>query len=1096
MPSSLAARLAFLALLVVASDANETSSSSAGGARRVSFPLRASPGAAGVVTLSWTPPLTPRVTPRGFLDADTSTATLGSDPASALPPGLALFPKAATEASTGRAYDIQMGPCLVDDPSSAPNDAPLAPLPCAPDAFLYRAAVRGTSARVEGLTPGLPYAFRVVTRDAPSAADDADAISSVAVAASDEDRTDDGSVSGGGSVSAPPTARERFAAMDVERAPRLRFCGATRGAFPDGTLLLDGADVVVKDTAACCLACADTPGCNAWAHCPDDTPGADEGADEGADPSACAKLGVADQCWLMYVPADEVDGDAYFYPTWPGEEMKKRTAEDRDEGEDDDGDESPASSSTSSSSSSTSTIPSPWIGGVLRASEAEDTRPPAPTGLTLSDASGARVSSLGDVSSDDGGPCASWDPPPPLVSRVVASSATESYVVETFASEKISDGKGNDDGAVRAYAAEGRGTTTERSAALPTRACRCDGWTVAIPDDEDDDDDDEDTEYVVRVRVWAENVAGRSKPAEMSFEATRRQLRRLFDNSDASESESKSQSSESSESSESSSSSTSASASSSGTCPDLRRPAPATPPLDASASRVSRSEGGGVLVRWRPPAFDLPDDPDESATSPTESDPALDPRGLGYQVTWSSWDPKDAPAVTGPRDAVVLADADPIARLAAPPCGAGEEKTRENGGRCFLAEYATSLRLEGLAENRGYVVAVRAVAPNGPGPLTAPLVVAPPESENGDQDGVSSSPPSSSSSSPPSSPPLSSGSSAPLPPAPALNPSPTTLYEAYRVGAVYDQIAQQQQQQQRPSSSSADVGALADETTTTTEEFVDGGIGPYGGLGAFGDPYGFGYPFGLGALGLGGYGFRDRFDYPYGGGGGGGGNGTGTNVQIGATVVNVNVALNQSSPGSEPRRFPPPPIASPPPTSVAMGTNANAAEGNAAPRGATVRVDDDETFAAAAATATAREEDDDGGDGDDRTAAVRVHDGNDVVVPAEPRVIPLPSDGSGREEDGSSRGERDGSSSSSARGARGNGGGRRAGPSSGREGAEDEADAAARAKAKAKAEAKANARRDAAVRSSGGRTSSASTRRSASSSSSSSSRASSRREGR
>ena len=222
-----------------------------------------------------------------------------------------------------------MGPCLVDDPSSAPNDAPLAPLPCAVDAFLYRAAVRGTSVRVEGLTPGLPYAFRVVTRDAPPAADDANAISSIAVAASDEDRTGDPTVS----VGAPPTARERFAAMDVERAPRLRFCGARRGAFPDGTVLLDGADVVVEDAAACCLACADAPGCNAWAHCPDEVQGADDGADEGADPSACATLGVANQCWPMYVPADEVEGDAY--PTWPGEERDKDDKDDKDKDEDD-----------------------------------------------------------------------------------------------------------------------------------------------------------------------------------------------------------------------------------------------------------------------------------------------------------------------------------------------------------------------------------------------------------------------------------------------------------------------------------------------------------------------------------------------------------------------------------------------------------------------------------------------------------------------------------------------------------------------------------------------------------------------------------------
>ena len=74
-------------------------------------------------------------------------------------------------------------------------------------------------------------------------------------------------------------------------------------------------------------------------------------------------------------------------------------------------------------------------------------------------------------------------------------------------------------------------------------------------------------------------------------------------------------------------------------------------------------------------------------------------------------------------------------------------------------------------------------------------------------------------------------------------------------------------------------------------------------------------------------------------------------------------------------------------------------------------------------------------------------------------MIPLPTDGSGREEIGSPSGERDDSSSSAARGARGNGGGRRAGPPNGREGAGDDARDDARVTANAEARARAKASR-------------------------------------
>lgn len=47
-----------------------------------------------------------------------------------------------------------------------------------------------------------------------------------------------------------------FDAMSVDVAPELAFCGARRSAFPNGTLLLDGASVLVPTPAACCLACS------------------------------------------------------------------------------------------------------------------------------------------------------------------------------------------------------------------------------------------------------------------------------------------------------------------------------------------------------------------------------------------------------------------------------------------------------------------------------------------------------------------------------------------------------------------------------------------------------------------------------------------------------------------------------------------------------------------------------------------------------------------------------------------------------------------------------------------------------------------------
>ena len=144
--------------------------------------------------------------------------------------------------------------------------------------------------------------------------------------------------------------------------------------------------------------------------------------------------------------------------------------------------------------------------------------------------------------------------------------------------------------------------------------------------------------------------------------------------------------------------------------------------------------------------------------------------------------------------------------------------------------------------------------------------------------------------------------------------------------------------------------------------------------------------------------------------------------QIGGTVVNVNVALNQSSPGSNAGRFPPAPTVgrrrrrpsarrAPPPIerAGAPAPTKRRAEGRHRSR-------DDDTLAAATTT---REEGEDGL-GDNGAAAVRVGDEDEVVVPAEPRDSP--SDGRFRARKRSPSGERDDSSSSAARGARGNGG--------------------------------------------------------------------------
>ena len=197
--------------------------------------------------------------------------------------GLSRFPSVASEAAGGRTYDVEVGVCVTStDPSLTPNNPPLAaPLACA-DAVFNISGVAGTSYTVTGLTPGRWYSFRVVTRregrgregresgggeigdsttdsttTAPPAAADEGAVSALAVAIA--------SFEGGGSTSsggASPVAGAGnafdFEDAAVDTTPGLAFCGARRDVFPNGTLLLDGASVLVDTPAACCLACSRT----------------------------------------------------------------------------------------------------------------------------------------------------------------------------------------------------------------------------------------------------------------------------------------------------------------------------------------------------------------------------------------------------------------------------------------------------------------------------------------------------------------------------------------------------------------------------------------------------------------------------------------------------------------------------------------------------------------------------------------------------------------------------------------------------------------------------------------------------------------------
>ena len=907
--------------------------------KRASFPLRASPGGApGEVRLVWTPPRASRVLP--------STATGAVD----LERFRARFEDASSLAAEARAYDVRVGACLNDAPTTTHNLYPYAPLPCASvvarddDAFFSRVGsprgVRGTSFTVTGPTPGAAYAFRVVTSVAPPDAEDEDAVSGVAVARARSRSAD---------ADADADAGSAFPARDVTETPALRFCGASRGAFPNGTALLVANRT--RSASACCLACAETAGCNAWAQ----RGGARPREEETEETRAGAEKNRDGECWLMYAPASS---------TVAASGTTKR-------GDDDD--------------AIASLLSTPgWVGGVLDPSLADP--PETPTGLALVDASRADAPPFDAAASDFDAyfpheslerlrrVCVRWDPAPPLPAPIAAERSAVSRYIVRMTSERVEgapEGSGGDGG--------GRSGTllaleAEREADLPPLLCACDEWRVLEPEmrardsrDARDASFDAGPIVAVAVRVVAENDAGRSPPASLVVASPLLVARALA--AAVAEAPSGTASSVSSDTDENAAhGGLSGEDMSRGTCPSASPRAPLAPPLGLRATRLA---DGAVFVDWAPPPFDA-----FSSANDAEEGFALElsPSNLGYQVVWRAWDDTNASLSVAPPSAATLADEETLGKLAAPPCGeasrGAETRGEEEVSSCFSAPLATSLRLEGLSDADAILIGVRALTPSGPGPLSAPVVAraaaalgergrepvgtavdddADAETDAETDDAFFES--------------AAESPDATLPAAPALNPPP--LYESERVGAVYEQIYRPPASV--PAETNDGVAAYDEETETTTTEAFESSRGPlpFAGVGAFDYP-GFGYPFGLAALGLGGlggYGFRERPGYEY-GGGTGGGNGTGSagvvSVTTGATFVTLNVnvgngtetvresAVRGDGPDGGGRPSPPPPrtasrppavtLAAPPPAATAaIGGLATVQEKDSAPRAASSR---------------------------------------------------------------------------------------------------------------------------------------------------------------
>ena len=348
---------------------------------------------------------------------------------------------------------------------------------------------KGTSLVVAGLTPGAAYAFRVQTSSAPKDAEDKDAVSGVAVANAQRSRGDPDARDAG-------VAGLNFYEKDVAATPALRFCGATADAFPNGTALLFSEHT--PSAAACCLACAETAGCNAWAHGGRGASFFEKKENEKKENESVAAPDAAENgaCWLMYAP-----------PYEPSTQKTQNNA-------------------TLTNVTFLSTTPGGgWVGGVLDPSSAAP--PAAPTGLALVDASGgpdAPPLDEDDLSFDAYFPreslerlrrtvCVAWDPAPPLPAPIAAErSAVTRYIVRTTSAlgtkKQTFFENGGDDGGFR------DALETEREADLPPLLCACDGWRVPEPDGGRDGNGI----VSITVRVVAENDAGRSKPASLVVE--------------------------------------------------------------------------------------------------------------------------------------------------------------------------------------------------------------------------------------------------------------------------------------------------------------------------------------------------------------------------------------------------------------------------------------------------------------------------------------------------------------------------------------------------------------------------------------------------
>ena len=534
------------------------------------------------------------------------------------------------------------------------------------------------------------------------------------------------------------------------------------------------------------------------------------------------------------------------------------------------------------------------------------TRPRAPVSLVLD---------LGKDNDEDDGKeknvswCVSWADPPALPSVAAASSATATFTVTV--------------------AVAGRESTYDMAGTLPPRLCACEGWAPpedldagesppgdaspgeSPPSDASSSNAEAEAFRSVTVSVVAENPGGSSSAASESVDLSRSDL-------DAWRAASR------------------ISCAVASPDDDVEEPPPG-PPRDVRARWVGLNDGGSpggesppyIAIDWLPPL-------DAAGEDALETDGPV-----GYQVTWTQWDPRLFPAVDPPMS-VVLADDERVRRAASSPCGS--ERNVEDGdgsgsSSCFFAGLATGLRLDGLDGSLALAIAVRAITTGGPGPLSAPVVTspgspAPPvEDEEKEPPGESPAGESPNGESPPGesptgeSPPGDASSvdgtvppEAPRPVAPALDPPSVPavvrlpLYEANRVGGVYEQMNNDYDNANGQGSGTAAFDAGGDFVEESTTEEVVGG-GGFGGLGYGAYGGGFGYPFaglGLGGLGLGGY--RDGF---YGGGGyGGGGGGNGTSVVVGGSTVTVILNVNENTTSTEDATTTPTPVPSPTPSPV------------------------------------------------------------------------------------------------------------------------------------------------------------------------------------